>query len=89
MLAAEVGSAALRSELPGRRILHKFAAAADIQPGRLKQMYLHVADQAETFKDIIEIFEGFRAGVPARSPCPPGIGAPVMPARWGTLSKQL
>lgn len=67
MLAAEVDSVTWTSELPGRRISRKFAAAADIQPEGLKQMYLHVADQAETFKDIIEIFKGFRAGIPARS----------------------
>jgi hypothetical protein len=50
-----------RRDLPGRIILHKFAAAAGIQSGRLKQLYLARADVDNVFADIIAIFELFRA----------------------------
>lgn len=50
-----------RRDLPGRIILHKFAAAAGIQAGRLKQLYLTHADQGATFAEIVAIFEQFRA----------------------------
>jgi hypothetical protein len=50
-----------KSDIPGRIVLHKFASAANIQAGRLKQLYLSHADAA-TFVDIVEIFDGFRTG---------------------------
>lgn len=50
-----------KRDLPGRVVLHKFASAANIQPGRLKQLYLSVADQSQTFRDVVDIFDGFRA----------------------------
>jgi len=53
-----------RIDLPGRRILNKFAASANIQPGRLKQLYLGAAEGSEVFGDIVSIFEGFRAQRP-------------------------
>lgn len=49
-------------DLPGRVMLNKFAAAANIQPGRLKQAYLNHADKATVFADIISIFQRFRSG---------------------------
>lgn len=51
-----------KSDLPGRVILNKFAASANIPVGRLKQLYLSNADKMETFADIIAIFQGFRDG---------------------------
>jgi energy-coupling factor transporter ATP-binding protein EcfA2 len=48
-------------DLPGRIILHKFAAAAGIQAGRLKQLYLTNANTDTAFADIVAIFEQFRA----------------------------
>lgn len=51
-----------RRDLPGRIILHKFASAAGIQSGRLKQLYLANADADTAFADIIAIFEQFRTG---------------------------
>lgn len=51
-----------KSELPGRVILNKFAAAAQISVGRLKQLYLSKAEGTDTFAEIIAIFQGFRTG---------------------------
>lgn len=51
---------AWRSDLPGRNILNMFASRAHIQVGRLKQMYLRVADGYQPFDDIFDIFENFR-----------------------------
>lgn len=51
-----------KADLPGRAILHKFAATAKIQPGRLKQLYLNAANPLQSFRDIVDIFEKFRAG---------------------------
>jgi hypothetical protein len=48
------------ADLPGRVILQKFAALANIQVGRLKQLYLANADKPTTFADIISIFQDFR-----------------------------
>lgn len=48
-------------DLPGRTILHKFASAAGIQPGRLKQLYLACANPDVIFADIVSIFETFKA----------------------------
>jgi hypothetical protein len=53
-----------KADLPGRVILNKFAAAAGIQNGRLKQAYLNAANADETFGDIVEIFQSFRVGGP-------------------------
>ena len=50
-----------RRDLPGRTILHKFASAAGIQAGRLKQLYLAHAEQDTTFAEVIAIFEQFHA----------------------------
>ncbi len=55
-----IDSEVWRRDLPGRVILHKFASAAGIQPGRLKQLYLVNSDTDTTFADIIGIFEEFR-----------------------------
>lgn len=55
-------SEAWRSDLPGRMILNKFAAAAKIPVGRLKQLYLFHADKDVVFSEIIDIFQGFRDG---------------------------
>ncbi|MDA9424017.1 AAA family ATPase [Bradyrhizobium sp. CCBAU 53380] len=52
-----------RANLPGRIILNKFASEAGLQVGRLKQLYLAHARAEETFKDIIDIFGGFRTRV--------------------------
>jgi ABC-type cobalamin/Fe3+-siderophores transport system ATPase subunit/molybdopterin converting factor small subunit len=49
-------------DLPGRPILNKFAAYANIQVGRLKQLYLTNADKPQTFGEIIAIFQSFRDG---------------------------
>jgi predicted ATPase len=49
-------------DLPGRVILNKFAAAANLQPGRLKQAYLANADKSIVFADIVRIFQQFRDG---------------------------
>lgn len=51
-----------REDLPGRPILHKFASAAGIQSGRLKQLYLGAANVDADFSDIVAIFEKFRDG---------------------------
>lgn len=51
---------AWRSDLPGRFILNKFAASANFQVGRLKQMYLRSSETYQPFGDIFEIFEAFR-----------------------------
>lgn len=55
------GSDGWKRDLPGRIILHRFASAAGIQAGRLKQLYLATADADTAFADIIAIFEQFRA----------------------------
>ena len=49
-----------RADLPGRVILHKFASAAGIQNGRLKQLYLGEANTNEAFADIVDIFQYFQ-----------------------------
>jgi predicted ATP-binding protein involved in virulence len=51
-----------RTDLPGRVILNKFAAAANIQVGRLKQLYLSHADNSGVFSEIVAIFQSFREG---------------------------
>ena len=51
-----------KADLPGRIILHKFAAAANIQAGRLKQLYLGAAKSTDAFQEIIQIFEAFKTG---------------------------
>lgn len=51
-----------RADLPGRVILNRFAASANLQVGRLKQLYLASADKATVFADIVSIFQGFRTG---------------------------
>jgi hypothetical protein len=51
-----------RAGLPGRLILHKFAGAAALQVGRVKQLYLAHADKPMTFADVFEIFKQFRDG---------------------------
>ena len=51
-----------RADLPGRLILHKFAGAAKLQVGRIKQLYLAHADKPTTFADVFEIFKQFREG---------------------------
>lgn len=51
-----------KSELPGRVILNKFAAAAQIQVGRLKQLYLAKAEGTDAFAEIVMIFQSFRDG---------------------------
>lgn len=51
-----------KSELPGRVILNKFAAAAQIQVGRLKQLYLTKAEGTDAFAEIVTIFQNFRDG---------------------------
>lgn len=60
--AVEADDPTWRADLPGRIIFNKFASAAGIQSGRLKQLYLVHADPQVTFRDIMVIFEGFRAG---------------------------
>jgi hypothetical protein len=60
MTNVEAANAAWKIDLPGRVVLHKFASAAGVQPGRLKQLYLNAADPPHTFKDILDIFENFR-----------------------------
>lgn len=50
-----------KRDIPGRVVLNKFAASAQIQSGRLKQLYLSRTDIEKTFSDVIAIFEGFRA----------------------------
>jgi hypothetical protein len=60
-------------DLPGRVILNKFSAAANISVGRLKQAYLANANKATVFADIINIFEQFRdrqRGAGSASPSP-------------------
>ena len=49
-------------DLPGRVMLNKFSAAANIPVGRLKQAYLANADKACVFADIVDIFRQFRDG---------------------------
>ena len=56
-------SEAWKSDLPGRLILNKFASAAKIPVGRLKQLYLFHADKDVVFSEIIDIFQGFRDGI--------------------------
>lgn len=51
-----------RTELPGRRILNQFAAAAQINVGRLKTLYLAKADHGTTFSEIVSIFQDLRDG---------------------------
>lgn len=60
--AVETDSPDWRADLPGRVILNKFAAFANLQVGRLKQLYLASVDKAVTFADIVAIFQGFRDG---------------------------
>jgi energy-coupling factor transporter ATP-binding protein EcfA2 len=48
-------------DLPGRRILHKFAGEAKMKTGRLKQLFIAKADADITFADIVDIFQQFRA----------------------------
>lgn len=50
-----------RTYIPGKIVFNKFAAAAGMQSGRLKQLYLANADLPVVFKDVMEIFEAFRA----------------------------
>ncbi|MBE3108898.1 MAG: ATP-binding protein [Acidobacteria bacterium] len=53
--------------LPGRPIFNRFAAAADIDPGRLKLLYLSEAKKQDfaVFTDILEIFSAFAEAPPA------------------------
>lgn len=51
-----------QKELPGRVLLNKFAASAQIKAGRLKTMYLAHSDQnVDPFAEIRKIFNDFRA----------------------------
>lgn len=54
-------SAAWNRDLPGRVILHRFAAEAGMQPGRLKQLYLAACEPEVQFADVIDSFHAFRA----------------------------
>jgi len=60
--AIEADDPIWRSDLPGRVILNKFAGQANIQVGRLKQLYLANADKGVAFSDINAIFQEFRDG---------------------------
>ncbi len=51
-----------RADLPGRLILNRFAGLANLQVGRIKQLYLATANKTEAFKDIFDIFQQFRDG---------------------------
>lgn len=51
-----------RADIPGKIIFAKFAGAAGLQSGRLKQMYLARANMDAAFEDIVSIFGRFRAG---------------------------
>ena len=68
-------------DIPGRILLNKFAGTAQIQPGRLKQMYLAAANPDVTFGDIIKIFEDFRRSSPLtqQSAAPPNTPSPTAP----------
>jgi hypothetical protein len=52
-----------RAEIPGRIVLSKFAGRARIDVGRLKRIYLRVADtkQPDPFQDVVAIFNEFKA----------------------------
>ena len=58
-VAVESDDPAWRRDIPGRIVLNKFAAAAGIQVGRLKQLYLSECDIDHTFCEIISIFQEF------------------------------
>ena len=60
LTAAVANNSTWKTDLPGRTILHKFAALAGIQHGRLKQLYLREADVSRCFEDIVKIFQDFR-----------------------------
>jgi ABC-type cobalamin/Fe3+-siderophores transport system ATPase subunit len=56
-------SDAWKRDIPGRIVFNRFAAAAQIKPGRLKNLYLREAQSAspDPFAEIREIFRRFRS----------------------------
>lgn len=60
-----------RADVPGRVILNKFASAAGIQVGRLKQLYLSECVIDEVFQEVVSIFEEFSTA--------PALAEPVTP----------
>lgn len=59
-----------RCDIPGRVVLNRFAAAASIQVGRLKQLYLSACEPDETFADVVDIFQGFTSNASPIDPSP-------------------
>lgn len=60
-LQASLADGSWKALFPGRPIFNQFAAAAKLEPGRLRLAYLNAAakDGYRTFSDIIGIFAGF------------------------------
>jgi hypothetical protein len=52
-----------KARIPGRPVFNRFAAAANVDSGRLKLMYLAEAAKKDfaAFSDVLEIFQSFAA----------------------------
>lgn len=52
---------AWKSDIPAKQVFAQFCAAAEMQPGRLKNLYISLAlkEKPETFQDIDDIFTKF------------------------------
>lgn len=50
-----------KSDLPGRKLLNKFASSAEIKIGKLKKMYMNkaVSHSTNPFQEVIELFDEF------------------------------
>ena len=68
-----------KARLPGKILLAKFAAQAQIDPPRLKNLYLKIAAQTEPnpFQEIINIFQDFDSLSHAPTAPPAGDPAPT------------
>jgi hypothetical protein len=60
LMSIDQDSPEWKVDIPGRIILHKFAALVALQPGRLKQLYLNSPLAESSFQEIVQIFSGFR-----------------------------
>ncbi len=61
--ALEKNEESWKNDIPGRVIFNKFCGAANIEVGRLKQLYIKAGDFDQgPFQEIIDVFEAFKAG---------------------------
>jgi hypothetical protein len=62
-LTQAISDGSWQIDLPGKPILSRFSAKAKIEPGRLKTLYLKVAEAYDPhpMQDIIDIFQSFSA----------------------------